>query len=58
MNREFFKTAILNILVFLSLVLAFNIWFDKELWDIEELDDYSNNKIPYIRNKYVRKKVM
>ena len=32
MNREFFKTAILNILVFLSLVLAFNIWFDKELW--------------------------
>ena len=33
-------------------------WFDKELWDIEELDDYSNEKIPYIRNKYVRKKVM
>lgn len=32
MNREFFKTAILNILVFLSLILAFNIWFDKELW--------------------------
>ena len=32
MNKEFFKTAILNILVFLSLILAFNIWFDKELW--------------------------
>ena len=33
-------------------------WFDKDMWDIEELDDYSNNEIPYIRNKYVRKKVM
>lgn len=32
LNKEFFKTAILNILVFLSLFLAFNIWFDKELW--------------------------
>ena len=32
MKKEFFKTAILNILVFLSLILTFNIWFDKELW--------------------------
>lgn len=32
MNREFYKTALLNILVFLSIILAFNIWFDKELW--------------------------
>ena len=38
MSREFFKTAILNILVFLSLILAFNIWFDKELWS----DGYSS----------------
>lgn len=38
MNREFFKTALLNILVFLSLILTFNIWFDKELWS----DDYSS----------------
>jgi hypothetical protein len=32
LKKEFFKTAILNILVFLSLILTFNIWFDKELW--------------------------
>lgn len=38
MSKEFFKTAILNILVFLSLILAFNIWFDKELWS----DGYSS----------------
>lgn len=29
----------------------------KEEWDIEMLDDYSNEEIPYIRNKYVRRKV-
>lgn len=38
MSKEFFKTVILNILVFLSLILAFNIWFDKELWS----DGYSS----------------
>ena len=38
MKKEFFKTAILNILVFLCLILAFNIWFDKELWS----SDYSS----------------
>ena len=33
-------------------------WFDKDDWNIEELDDYSNSEVPYIRNKYVRKKVI
>lgn len=32
MHKEFFKTAFLTFLVCLSVVLAFNIWFDKELW--------------------------
>ena len=33
-------------------------WFDKDMWDIEELDNYLDEEVPYIRNKYVRKKVM
>lgn len=30
--------------------------FDKEEWDITEIGDFLNNNIPYIRNKYVRKR--
>lgn len=31
--------------------------FDFNDWNIELIDDYSNNTIPYHRNKYTRKKV-
>lgn len=33
-------------------------WFDKDMWNVYEINDYLEEKIPYIRNKYVRKKVM
>ena len=33
-------------------------WFDKDMWNIEEMDNYLDKEVPYIRNKYTRKKVM
>ncbi|MBQ8192508.1 MAG: dihydrofolate reductase [Bacilli bacterium] len=32
-------------------------YFDVRDWDVEMIGDYSNEKVPYIRNKYVRKRV-
>lgn len=33
-------------------------WFDKDMWNVYETDNYLEEEVPYVRNKYVRKKVM
>lgn len=31
-------------------------YFDKEEWNITEIGDFLDNNVPYVRNKYVRKR--
>lgn len=38
MNKEFFKSVTLSVLIFVALILTANIWFSKELWS----NDYSS----------------